>query len=192
MANAQAQGKDGKIVQIIGSVIDVEFPRESIPSVYEALKLVDGGLTLEVQQQLGDGIVRTIAMGSSEGLKRGLEARNTGEGIKVPVGVKTLGRIMDVLGNPIDECGPIGEPSTSMMRPSVASPTGTLMPSPVFSATRPRFRPSVEPSAIVRTMPSPSCCCTSSVISVPLTLSASYTFGTDSRGNSTSTTAPMI
>ena len=98
---------NGKIVQIIGSVIDVEFPREGIPAVYEALKLVDQDLTLEVQQQLGDGIVRTIAMGSSEGLKRGLSVKGTGAPITVPVGVGTLGRIMDVLGNPQDEGGKI-------------------------------------------------------------------------------------
>src|SRR6187455_379831 len=98
---------NGKIVQIIGSVIDVEFPREGIPAVYEALKLVDEDLTLEVQQQLGDGIVRTIAMGSSEGLKRGLAVKSTGAPITVPVGVGTLGRIMDVLGRPQDEGGPI-------------------------------------------------------------------------------------
>ncbi len=98
---------NGKIVQIIGSVIDVEFPREGIPAVYEALKLVDQDLTLEVQQQLGDGIVRTIAMGASEGLKRGLGVKSTGAPITVPVGVGTLGRIMDVLGKPQDEGGPI-------------------------------------------------------------------------------------
>ena len=99
----------GRIVQIIGAVIDVEFPRDSVPKVYDAL-LVDGqGLTLEVQQQLGDGIVRTIAMGSTEGVSRGLEVANSGAPIQVPVGTKTLGRIMDVLGNPIDEKGPIGE-----------------------------------------------------------------------------------
>src|SRR6185437_5398050 len=86
----------------------------------------------------------------------------------------------------------IGSPSTFMMRPSVALPTGTLIAAPVLSTASPRFRPSVEPSAMVRTTPSPSCCCTSSVTAVPCTLSASYTFGTDSRGNSTSTTAPMI
>ena len=86
----------------------------------------------------------------------------------------------------------IGRPSTSMMRPSVPVPTGTEMARPVFSATRLRLRPSVEPSAIVRTTPSPSCCCTSSVIAVSRTFSASYTFGTSLRGNSTSTTAPMI
>ena len=99
----------GRIVQIIGAVIDVEFPRDSVPKVYDAL-LVDGqGLTLEVQQQLGDGIVRTIAMGSTEGVSRGLAVANSGAPIQVPVGTKTLGRIMDVLGNPIDEKGPIGE-----------------------------------------------------------------------------------
>jgi len=98
----------GKITQIIGSVVDVEFPHGSVPKIYDALKLVDGGsLVLEVQQQLGDGIVRSIAMGSSDGLKRGLEVTNTGKPISVPVGKETLGRIMDVLGNPIDEMGPI-------------------------------------------------------------------------------------
>ncbi|MCP1372583.1 F0F1 ATP synthase subunit beta [Dyella lutea] len=99
----------GKVVQIIGAVIDVEFPRDQVPQVYDALKIDGTEITLEVQQVLGDGIVRTIALGSTDGLKRGLEARNTGEGIKVPVGKATLGRIMDVLGNPIDEAGPIGE-----------------------------------------------------------------------------------
>jgi F-type H+-transporting ATPase subunit beta len=97
----------GKIVQIIGAVIDVEFPREHIPRVYQALKLEEVDLTLEVQQQLGDGIVRTIAMGSSEGLKRGMSVTNTGAPISVPVGAGTLGRIMDVLGAPIDEGGPV-------------------------------------------------------------------------------------
>ncbi|HEY5623294.1 MAG TPA: F0F1 ATP synthase subunit beta [Gammaproteobacteria bacterium] len=99
----------GNIVQVIGAVVDVEFPRESIPKVYDALKLEDQDLTLEVQQQLGDGVVRAIAMGSSEGLKRGLSVTNTGEPIMVPVGEKTLGRIMDVLGTPIDNAGEIGE-----------------------------------------------------------------------------------
>ena len=99
----------GRIVQIIGAVIDVAFERDSVPKVYDALN-VDGTETvLEVQQQLGDGIVRTIAMGSTEGLKRGLTVANTNQSIMVPVGVETLGRIMDVLGRPIDECGPIGE-----------------------------------------------------------------------------------
>ncbi|MGB9428335.1 MAG: F0F1 ATP synthase subunit beta [Gammaproteobacteria bacterium] len=97
----------GKIVQIIGAVVDVEFPRDAIPEVYDALTLEDGGLTLEVQQQLGDGVVRTIAMGSSEGLKRGLKVKNTGAPISVPVGKGTLGRIMNVLGEPVDEAGPV-------------------------------------------------------------------------------------
>ena len=99
----------GRIVQVIGAVIDVEFPRDAVPQVYDALLVTDSGLTLEVQQQLGDGVVRTIALGSSEGLRRGLNVNNTKEKIMVPVGIETLGRIMDVLGNPIDECGPIGE-----------------------------------------------------------------------------------
>lgn len=99
----------GRIVQIIGAVIDVEFPREDVPQVYDALKVPERDLTLEVQQQLGDGVVRAIAMGSSEGVSRGLAVENTGAPISVPVGIETLGRIMDVLGNPIDECGPIGE-----------------------------------------------------------------------------------
>lgn len=99
----------GRIVQIIGAVIDVEFPRESVPKVYDALNVGDKGLVLEVQQQLGDGIVRSIAMGSTEGVSRGLPVENTGAPIQVPVGKETLGRIMDVLGDPIDEKGPIGE-----------------------------------------------------------------------------------
>ncbi|MCE3001627.1 MAG: F0F1 ATP synthase subunit beta [Xanthomonadaceae bacterium] len=99
----------GKVVQIIGAVIDVEFAREEVPKIYDALKVHGTEITLEVQQQLGDGIVRTIALGSTDGLRRGLVAENTGKGISVPVGVKTLGRIMDVLGTPIDEAGPIGE-----------------------------------------------------------------------------------
>ena len=102
----------GKIVQIIGAVVDVEFPRDAIPRVYDALKLIDVDLTLEVQQQLGDGVVRTIAMGSTDGLKRGLAVNNTGAPITVPVGKATLGRIMDVLGNPVDEAGPIGSDQT--------------------------------------------------------------------------------
>ncbi len=98
----------GKIIQVIGAVVDVEFPRKEVPKIYDALKLMSGGdLVLEVQQQLGDGVVRSIAMGSSDGLKRGLEVINTGKPISVPVGLATLGRIMDVLGNPIDEKGPI-------------------------------------------------------------------------------------
>ena len=102
----------GQIVQIIGAVIDVEFPRDSVPKVYDALKVDGTATTLEVQQQLGDGIVRTIAMGSTEGLKRGLPVSNTNAPISVPVGKATLGRIMDVLGRPIDEAGPIGEDQT--------------------------------------------------------------------------------
>ena len=99
----------GSIVQIIGAVIDVEFARDSVPNVYDALTVDGGETTLEVQQQLGDGIVRTIAMGSTEGLKRGLQVSNSGAPISVPVGTETLGRIMDVLGRPIDERGDIGE-----------------------------------------------------------------------------------
>jgi F-type H+-transporting ATPase subunit beta len=99
----------GKLVQIIGAVVDVEFPRAEVPKVYDALKVEGTSITLEVQQQLGDGVVRTIALGSTDGLRRNLVAVNTGKAISVPVGVKTLGRIMDVLGNPIDEAGPIGE-----------------------------------------------------------------------------------
>tara|TARA_R110002072_G_scaffold1369_7_gene11366 strand:+ start:56716 stop:58092 length:1377 start_codon:yes stop_codon:yes gene_type:complete len=99
----------GRIVQVIGAVIDVEFPRNEVPRVYDALMVDDNNLTLEVQQQLGDGVVRTIAMGSSEGVARGLGVSNTNDPILVPVGEETLGRIMDVLGNPIDEKGPIGE-----------------------------------------------------------------------------------
>jgi F-type H+-transporting ATPase subunit beta len=110
MANAQ-----GTIVQSIGAVIDIEFPRESMPKVYDALVLEDGdttsfaekGLTFEVEQQLGDGVVRCIALGSSDGLRRGMKVRSTGAPISVPVGEGTLGRIMDVLGRPIDEAGPI-------------------------------------------------------------------------------------
>ncbi|HEY4145737.1 F0F1 ATP synthase subunit beta [Pinirhizobacter sp.] len=102
----------GKVVQIIGAVVDVEFPRDQVPKIYDALKIDGTDITLEVQQQLGDGVVRTIALGSTDGLRRNLVARNTGEGIKVPVGAATLGRIMDVLGNPIDEAGPIGEKET--------------------------------------------------------------------------------
>jgi F-type H+/Na+-transporting ATPase subunit beta len=99
---------EGKIVQCIGAVIDVEFSREDIPKVYDALAMEGSDLTLEVQQQLGDGVVRTIALGSSDGLRRGMMVTNTGEKITVPVGKKTLGRIMDVLGRPIDEAGEVG------------------------------------------------------------------------------------
>ncbi len=97
----------GNVVEVIGAVVDVEFPRGNTPKVYDALKIQNTEITLEVQQQLGDGVVRTIAMGSSEGLRRGLDVMNTGKPITVPVGVKTLGRIMDVLGTPIDDQGPI-------------------------------------------------------------------------------------
>jgi len=102
----------GKVVQIIGAVVDVEFPQDAVPQVYDALNVTEGkleGLVLEVQQQLGGGVVRTIAMGTSDGLSRGLNVINTGDNIQVPVGVETLGRIMNVLGEPIDEAGPIGE-----------------------------------------------------------------------------------
>ena len=99
----------GRIVQIIGAVIDVQFPREEVPRIYDALSVEGGEITLEVQQQLGDGIVRTIAMGSTEGLRRGLDVTNTKAPVSVPVGKETLGRIMDVLGRPIDERGDIGE-----------------------------------------------------------------------------------
>ena len=97
----------GNIVEIIGAVVDVQFPRASVPKVYDALK-VGNGLTLEVQQQIGDGVVRTIAMGSTDGLQRGVGVDNTGAPISVPVGQKTLGRIMDVLGTPVDGAGDVG------------------------------------------------------------------------------------
>ncbi len=116
---AETQAASGTIVQCIGAVIDVEFSRENMPHVYDALKLdvEDSPLTLEVQQQLGDGVVRTIALGSSDGLRRGMKVISTGAPIMVPVGPKTLGRIMDVLGRPIDEAGPIGaERSMSIHR----------------------------------------------------------------------------
>ena len=103
-ANALVQGK---IVQCIGAVVDVEFPRNKMPGIYDALKMEGSTLTLEVQQQLGDGIVRTIALGSSDGLRRGMMVHNTEKPILVPVGQATLGRIMDVLGAPIDERGPV-------------------------------------------------------------------------------------
>ncbi|MBM5574390.1 MULTISPECIES: F0F1 ATP synthase subunit beta [Deefgea] len=108
----------GKIVQIIGPVVDVEFPRDNIPKVYDALKLVGAELTLEVQQQLGDGVVRAIAMGSTDGLKRGTGVTNTGAPIMVPVGNATLGRIMDVLGNPIDDAGPVNGEATRAIHQS--------------------------------------------------------------------------
>src|SRR5215471_16235997 len=98
---------EGTIVQCIGAVIDVEFVRDQLPNIYDALTLDNSDLTLEVQQQLGDGVVRTICLGSADGLRRGMKVQNTGAGISVPVGPKTLGRIMDVLGRPIDEQGPV-------------------------------------------------------------------------------------
>ncbi|MEO8155777.1 MAG: F0F1 ATP synthase subunit beta, partial [Rhizobacter sp.] len=103
---------EGKIVQCIGAVVDVEFPRNAMPKIYDALKLEGSNLTLEVQQQLGDGVVRTIALGSSDGLRRGLMVKNTDKPIMVPVGRATLGRIMDVLGDPIDERGPVSQELT--------------------------------------------------------------------------------
>ncbi|MCK5431251.1 MAG: F0F1 ATP synthase subunit beta, partial [Gammaproteobacteria bacterium] len=111
----------GTTVQIIGAVVDVEFPSDQIPAIYHALIIDDVETTLEVQQQLGDGVVRTIAMGSSEGLKRGMSVSNTGGPILVPVGEKTLGRIMDVLGKPIDNKGDIG--ADSMMPIHRAAPS---------------------------------------------------------------------
>ncbi|HEY5000150.1 MAG TPA: F0F1 ATP synthase subunit beta, partial [Usitatibacter sp.] len=115
MSTIQTQANEGKIVQCIGAVIDIQFPRENMPRIYDALTLVDEaagsfaekGLTFEVEQQLGDGVVRTIAMGSSDGLRRGMRVKNTGAPISVPVGPATLGRVMDVLGRPIDERGPV-------------------------------------------------------------------------------------
>ncbi len=102
----------GKVTQIIGAVVDVEFPRNAMPKIYDALKIEDAGLTLEVQQQLGDGVVRTIAMGSTDGLRRGVGVLNTGAPISVPVGKATLGRIMNVLGEPVDEKGPVKAEAT--------------------------------------------------------------------------------
>src|SRR5437762_11164828 len=108
------QGTEGKIVQCIGAVIDIQFPREGMPGIYEALTLVEDGvsfaekgLTFEVEQQLGDGVVRTIALGSSDGRRRGMKVKAMGAPISVPVGPATLGRVMDVLGRPIDERGPV-------------------------------------------------------------------------------------
>jgi F-type H+-transporting ATPase subunit beta len=119
----------GNIVEIIGAVVDVEFPRDSVPKVYDALKVPSKELTLEVQQQLGDGVVRTIAMGSTDGVRRGLEVLNTGSPITVPVGEKTLGRIMDVLGNPVDDAGDIGAETLLPIHraaPSYAEQAATL------------------------------------------------------------------
>ena len=120
----------GTTVQVIGAVVDVQFPAGEIPKVYDALIIDDAEITLEVQQQLGDGVVRTIAMGSSEGLQRGMAVTNTGQAIAVPVGEKTLGRIMDVLGNPIDNAGDIGA--------ETKLPIHRAPPSPTRSRPRPR------------------------------------------------------
>ncbi|KAF0279337.1 F0F1 ATP synthase subunit beta [Spiribacter aquaticus] len=98
----------GKVVQIIGAVVDIEFPRDAVPKIYDALDIKSNGLVLEVQQQIGDGVVRAIAMGSTDGLQRGVEVTNSGAAISVPVGEKTLGRIMNVLGEPVDDVGEIG------------------------------------------------------------------------------------
>ena len=119
----------GNIIEIIGAVVDVEFPRDSIPKIYDALKVDAADLTLEVQQQLGDGVVRTIAMGSTDGVRRGLEVLNTGAPISVPVGEKTLGRIMDVPGEPVDDAGEIGAESRLPIHrtaPAYADQAGTL------------------------------------------------------------------
>ncbi len=99
----------GDVVQVIGAVVDVKFATDAVPKIYDALNIDDSDIVLEVQQQIGDGVVRTIALGTTDGLRRGMQVSNTGEGIKVPVGLETLGRIMNVLGDPIDERGPIGE-----------------------------------------------------------------------------------
>ena len=123
MSNEQKNSKNaqGVIVQCIGAVVDIQFPRDAMPKVYDALKLdpsetnsmVEAELTFEVEQQLGDGIVRTITMGSSDGLRRGMKVNSTGQPITVPVGLGTLGRIMDVLGRPVDEQGDIKNPDNS-------------------------------------------------------------------------------
>jgi F-type H+-transporting ATPase subunit beta len=99
----------GDVVQVIGAVVDVKFASDAVPKIYDALHIDDSDIVLEVQQQIGDGVVRTIALGTTDGLRRGMQVSNTGEGLKVPVGLETLGRIMNVLGDPIDERGPIGE-----------------------------------------------------------------------------------
>ncbi len=99
----------GDVVQVIGAVVDVKFATDAVPKIYDALNIDDSDIVLEVQQQIGDGVVRTIALGTTDGLRRGMQVSNTGEGLKVPVGLETLGRIMNVLGDPIDERGPIGE-----------------------------------------------------------------------------------
>ena len=118
----------GTIVQCIGAVVDVEFPRDQMPKIFDALKMDEIGLTLEVQQQLGDGVVRTIALGSSDGLRRGMQVVNTRAPIMVPVGPATLGRIMDVLGRPIDERGPVAaEKEMSIHRTAPAFDGGAAL-----------------------------------------------------------------
>ena len=119
----------GTIVQCIGAVVDVEFPRDQMPKIYDALKMDEIGLTLEVQQQLGDGVVRTIALGSSDGLRRGMQVVNTGAPIMVPVGPETLGRIMDVLGRPIDERGPVDRRKARCRSTATAPAFDELSPS---------------------------------------------------------------
>ena len=129
MADMQtAMRRQGKIVQCIGAVVDVEFPRDAMPKIYDALKMEGSALTLEVQQQLGDGVVRTIALGSSDGLRRGMMISNTGAPISVPVGPATLGRIMDVLGNPIDERGPVEPGPRRLDPPQARRPTTSCRP----------------------------------------------------------------
>ena len=110
----------GKIVQVIGAVVDVEFARNAMPRIFNALTVDGTEITLEVQQQLGDGVVRTIALGSTDGLKRGMAVSDTDAAISVPVGEQTLGRVMDVLGRPIDEAGPIGEDQAHADPPQAA------------------------------------------------------------------------
>ncbi len=130
----------GKIVQIIGAVVDVEFPHDAIPGIYDALRVDEVGLTLEVQQQLGDGVVRCIAMGTTDGLTRGKEVTDTGAPISVPVGTKTLGRIMNVLGDPIDEKGDGGR-GAALAHPPRGAPATTSCPPPP-SCWRPASRSS--------------------------------------------------
>jgi F-type H+-transporting ATPase subunit gamma len=127
----------GTIVQCIGAVVDVQFKREDMPKVYDALTMEGSELTLEVQQQLGDGVVRTIALGSSEGLRRGMQVSNTGKPISVPVGKATLGRIMDVLGAPIDEAGPVGTEDRRSIHQK--APPSTSWP-PARNCSRPASR----------------------------------------------------
>src|SRR6218665_2831480 len=119
---AQAAAVQGKIVQCIGAVVDVEFPRDKMPKIYDALQFEGSALTLEVQQELGEGVVGRIGLGSSDGLRRGLIVTNTQAPITVPVGKATLGRIMDVLGAPIDERGPVDQTLTASIHPNPPPP----------------------------------------------------------------------